>query len=317
VNVHKDAKLTPAGRALLVQRVVERQERRAVVAAAFGISERTVAKWVGRWRAEGVEGLVDRSSRPRRCPHQLRPAQVRHIERLRRQRWTSPWIAHALQLPVSTVVVTVRRLGLNRLRALEPREPVIRYERARPGELVHVDTKRLGRIGVVGHRIHGDRRRRTRGRGWEYLHVCVDDATRLAYSEVLPAETGQSVAGFLRRAAHWFDRLGVRIERVMTDNAWAYGSDVYQATLRTLGAQHRPTRGPTPLARMGKPSASSRRACVNGRTGGRTGRRWGAPMRSRHSCATVTTSGRTPHCSGDRPELVSSNSVNNVLVNNT
>jgi transposase InsO family protein len=246
VNVHKNAKLTPAGRALLVHRVVEQQERRAVVAAAFGISERTVAKWVRRWRGEGVEGLVDRSSRPRRCPHQLRPAQVRQIERLRRQRWTSPWIAHALQLPVSTVVVTVRRLGLNRLRALEPREPVIRYERARPGELVHVDTKRLGRIGVVGHRIHGDRRRRTRGRGWEYLHVCVDDATRLAYSEVLPAETGQSVAGFLRRAASWFDRLGVRIERVMTDNARAYGSHVYQATLRTLGAQHRPTRPYTP-----------------------------------------------------------------------
>jgi len=246
VNVHKNAKLTPAGRALLVRRVVEQGERRVVVAAAFGVSERTVAKWVGRWRVDGPGGLVDRSSRPRRCPHQLPPPRVRQIERLRRRRWSSPWIAQALGLPVSTVVVTLRRLGLNRLRALEPQTPVIRYERARPGELVHVDTKRLGRIVRVGHRIHGDRRRRGRGYGWEYLHVCVDDATRLAYSEVLPAETGSSVAGFLRRAAGWFGTLGVRIERVMTDNAKAYGSHVYQATLRTLGARHRPTRPYTP-----------------------------------------------------------------------
>ena len=246
MNVHKNAKLTPAGRALLVQRVVEQRERRGAVAAALGVSERTVAKWVRRWRVGGAAGLVDRSSRPRRCPHQLARARVRQIERLRRRRWSSPWIARAVGLPVSTVVVTVRRLGLNRLRALEPREPVIRYERARPGELVHVDTKRLVRIGRVGHRIHGDRRRGVRGVGWESLHVGVDDATRLAYSEVLAAETGAAAAGFLRRAATWFAVGGVRLERVMTDNAKAYSSHVYQTTLHALGVRHRPTRPYTP-----------------------------------------------------------------------
>lgn len=246
MNVHKNAKLTPAGRALLVRRVVEQRQRRGAVAAGFGVSERTVAKWVQRWRVGGAAGLVDRSSRPRRCPHQLGRARVRQIERLRRRRWSSPWIARALGLPVSTVVVTLRRLGLNRLRALEPQAPVIRYERARPGELVHVDTKRLVRIGRVGHRIHGDRRRGVRGVGWESVHVCVDDATRLAYGEVLAAETGPAAAGFLGRAAAWFERLGVRIERVMTDNAWAYSSHAYRRALHALGARHRPTRPYTP-----------------------------------------------------------------------
>jgi transposase InsO family protein len=168
---------------------------------------------------------------------------VRRIEQLRRRRWTSPWIAHALGLPVSTVVVTLRRLGLNRLRALEPREPVVRYERARPGELVHVDTKRLARIAGIGHRIHGDRRRRPAvGLGWEHLHVCVDDATRVAYSELLPTERGPQVVGFLERAAAWFARLGIQIERVMTDNALAYRSHAYRAILEGLGARHLRTR---------------------------------------------------------------------------
>ena len=243
MNVHKNAKLTPAGRALLVRRVLVERARRAGVAQAFGVSERTVAKWVSRWRREGPPGLRDRSSRPRRCPHRLAAAQVRRIERLRRRRWTSPWIAHALGLPVSTVVVTLRRLGLNRLRALAPREPVVRYERARPGELVHVDTKRLARIAGIGHRIHGDRQRRpAAGLGWEYLHVCVDDATRVAYTELLAAERGPEVAGFLQRAAAWFERLGIRLERVMTDNAWAYTSQAYRTMLTGLGARHLRTR---------------------------------------------------------------------------
>lgn len=239
MNVHKNAKLTPAGRALLVERVVGQGVRQVAVAAAFGVSERTVAKWVRRWRVEGASGLVDRSSRPRRSPHRLRRAHVRRIERLRRRRWTSPGIAQALGLPVSTVVLTLRRLGLNRLRALEPRPPVVRYERARPGELVHVDTKRLARIAGIGHRIHGDRQRRPGvGRGWETLHVCVDDATRVAYSELLADETGASVAAFLRRAAGWLGQRGIRIERVMTDNARAYTSQAYAAVLRGLQARH-------------------------------------------------------------------------------
>ncbi len=246
MNVHKNAKLAPAGRALLVARVVEGRERRAHVAGAFGVSARTVSKWVRRWQVSGAGGLADRSSRPRRCPHQVPGRTVRRIERLRRRRWTGPAIAQRLGVPVSTVGLTLRRLGLSRLRTLEPRPPVVRYERARPGELVHVDTKKLARIARIGHRIHGDRRRSVEGVGWEHLHVCIDDATRLAYTEILPTEDRGAATGFLERAAAWYARLGVRLERVMTDNAFAYRSHVYQAALARLGARHLRTRPYTP-----------------------------------------------------------------------
>lgn len=241
MNVHKNAKLTPAGRALLVERMM-RGERQAAVARAFGVSDRTARKWRQRWRAEGVGGLLDRSSRPRRCPHQLARRVVRRIERLRRQRWTGPAIAAQLRVPVATVGVVLRRLGLNRLRALEARVPVVRYEKARAGELVHVDTKQLGVIRRISHRIHGDYQRRGRGGGWEHVHILVDDATRLAYTELLPTADGASAAGFLRRAVAWLAGLGVRVERVMTDNALAYRSHVYQGTLHCLGARHLRTR---------------------------------------------------------------------------
>jgi len=241
VNVHKNAKLTPAGRALLVERMV-RGERQGAVARAFGVSRRTAGKWLQRWRAEGVPGMTDRSSRPRRCPRQLGRRVVRRIEQLRRRRWTSPAIAARLGIPLATVGVVLRRLGLNRLRALEPRVPSIRYEKARAGELVHVDTKQLGVIRRISHRIHGDYQRRGRGGGWEHIHVLVDDATRLAYTELLPAADGVSAAGFLRRAVAWLGRLGVRVERVMTDNALAYRSRAYQAALHRLGAGHVRTR---------------------------------------------------------------------------
>jgi len=245
VNVHKNAKLAPAGRALLVQRLVG-GEARGTVARAFGVSERTAGKWLGRWRTEGAGGLVDRSSRPRRCPHQVPTRRVQQIARLRRRRWTGPAIAARVGVPVSTVGLVLRRLGLNRWRALEPRVPVIRYEKQRPGELVHVDAKRLARYARVGHRIHGDRERRSRRVGWEHVHVCVDDATRLAYVEVLPAEDAASAAGFVRRAGRWLAGLGVRIERVMTDNAFAYTSHAYAAAVRALGARHVRTRPYTP-----------------------------------------------------------------------
>jgi transposase InsO family protein len=246
VNVHKNAKITPAGRALLVQRVVA-GGRQAAVAAAFGVSARTVGKWVRRWRVEGMSGLVDRSSRPRRCPHQLRPRQVQRIVVLRRRRWTSPAIAQQLRLPVSTVGLVLRRLRLNRLRLLEPPVVPLRYERARPGELVHLDVKKLGRIERVGHRIHGDRSTRVVGAGWEYVHVCIDDATRVAYCELLPAEDKVWASVFLHRAAAWFQQLGVRrFERVMTDNGSAYRSRLFRNALAQLGARHLRTRPYTP-----------------------------------------------------------------------
>jgi transposase len=201
VNVHKNAKLTPAGRALLVRRLLS-GERQAGVAWAFGVSRRMAGKWLQRWRAEGEQGLTDRSSRPRRCPRQLGRCVVCRIEQLRRQRWTSPAIAARVRVPLATVGEVLRRLGLNRLRALELMVQSSATRR-RAGELGHVDTKWLGVIRRVCHRIHGDYQRRGRGGGWEHVHVLVDDATRLAYTELLPTADIVSAAGFLRRAVAW------------------------------------------------------------------------------------------------------------------
>lgn len=246
MNVHKSARLTPAGRALLVRRVVEEGLSAREVALAMGVSVRTAYKWVSRFRYEGEEGLQDRSSRPLRSPRRLTRSRRRQIEKLRRKRYTSPRIARALQLPISTVVITLRRLGLERLSRLEPPRTVIRYERSRPGELLHMDTKKLGRIARVGHRIHGDRRTRVRGVGWEYLHVCVDDATRLAYTEVLTDEKGESCAAFLLRAAAWYRTLGIEPERVMTDNGSGYVSRAFRGALAQLRVRHLRTRPYTP-----------------------------------------------------------------------
>jgi transposase InsO family protein len=242
MNVHKNARTTPRSREVLVQRV-SAGEKVASVAAGLGLSERRAYVWLARWRAEGVAGLEDRSSRPKRR-RGLYAEQVGAMETLRRQRMSSPAIARALGMPVSTVGAVLRRLGLNRLKALDPVEPVVRYERQKPGELLHIDTKKLGRIEGIGHRITGDRRgQRARGIGWEHLHVAVDDASRLAYTEILPADTGEACAGFLTRAAAWFAHLGVRIERVMTDNAFAYvNSRAYRDALKALGARHITTR---------------------------------------------------------------------------
>lgn len=246
MNVHKHARLTPSGRALLVRRVLEEGQRPAEVARSMGVSTRTVYKWLSRFEHEGEAGLLDRSSRPLHSPHRLRRTLRRRIETLRRRRYTAPRIARELQLPVSTVVVTLRRLGLARLSHLEPPRTVIRYERSRPGELLHIDIKKLGRIVRVGHRIHGDRRQRVKGAGWEYLHVCVDDATRLAYTEILTDEKGASCAGFLTRAAAWYQSLGIRPERVMTDNGAGYCSRAFRAALAQLQARHLKTRPYTP-----------------------------------------------------------------------
>ena len=190
MNIHQNAKTTPRSRAALVQRVQQGAESARDVAEAVGVSERTVRKWVGRYQAAGLAGLVDRSCRPHQSPDALPAALVGWIERLRRQRWTGAQIAQALQLSRATVARRLQGLGLARLRALEPAVPVRRYEWKQPGDLVHLDIKKLGRIGRIGHRITGDRRRRVRGIGWEYVHVAVDDATRLAYVEVLPDEQG-------------------------------------------------------------------------------------------------------------------------------
>jgi len=193
------------------------------VAGAVGVSHATVGKWVVRYRAEGEAGLQDRSSAPRRIPHKTSSRLERRIERLRRKRRTGQAIADALSMAVSTVSAVLRRLGLGRLKALEPKRPAHRYEWPRPGDLVHIDVKPLNRFVRPGHRIEGrGRRPRSRGAGWEYVHVCVDDHSRVAYVEILPNQKGETCAGFLRRAARWLARRGVTIRRVMTDNAKAY-----------------------------------------------------------------------------------------------
>lgn len=196
MNVHKNARTTPFSRGVLVRRIMS-GEAVEDVADDLSISERTVYKWLSRFRSGGEAALQDRSSRPER-QHGVSADTVAAIEGLRRQRLTSPTISRALGVPVSTVTLVLRRLGLNRLKALDPVEPKVRYERQRPGELIHIDTKKLGRINGIGHRVTGDRRgHRARGVGWEHLHVAIDDASRLAYTELLPGDGGEACAGFL------------------------------------------------------------------------------------------------------------------------
>jgi len=246
MNIHKHARMTMHGRALLVERVRSQGWPVAKAAAAAGISLRTTYKWLARYRAGGIASLVDRKPIPGRCPHRLAARTVAEIELLRRRRMAGPAIARQLRLARSTVGAVLRRLGLGRLGALEPRPPVIRYERERPGELIHIDIKKLGRIEGVGHRIHGDRTRRARRIGWEYLHVAIDDASRLAYSELFSDEKKQSACAFLDHARSFFAAHGVGIERVMTDNGSAYRSHMFRDALASAGVVHKRTRPYTP-----------------------------------------------------------------------
>jgi len=250
VNSHKNARLGFTGRVCLVERVLQDHWAGAQAAQAFGVSARTVWKWVARYRAEGRAGLRDRSARPQHSPRRLRPALARRIAALRQRRWSGPKIADQLGLPVSTVGDVLRRLGLGRLPPLTPRPPIVRYERAVPGELLHIDAKKLGRIhpGIIGHRMTGDRatrgpRRRT---GWETLHVAVDDSSRVAYAELLPDETAASAVAFLAHAVAWLAGLGVHVERVMTDNAFCYTQRQYAEAIAALGLRHLRTRPYTP-----------------------------------------------------------------------
>jgi transposase InsO family protein len=212
------------------------------------VSVRTVSKWVARYRGEGAEGLFDRSSAPRRVAKRTAEERVVVIAALRRLRMTGAEIAETLSMPLSTVSTVLTRIGLGPLSRLEPAEPANRYERKRPGELLHIDVKRLGRIGRPGHRVNGDRRTRSRGIGWEYVHVCVDDATRIAYVEVLEDEKATTAAGFLRRAVAYYRARGIRVERVMTDNGSCYRGVVHALACKALGTRHlrtRPYRPPT------------------------------------------------------------------------
>jgi transposase InsO family protein len=246
MDVHQNARSTPRSRAEIVRRVLTGQQPPARVAAAVGLSERTVRKWVARYQAEAEAGLRDRSCRPHHSPTATPPLLVAWVERLRRQRWTGAEIAAAVHLSPSTVARLLRRRGLARLRQLAPAAPIQRYQWAQPGDLVHLDVKKLGRIGRVGHRITGNRRTRVRGIGWEFVHVAVDDASRLAYVEVLGDEGGVTTTKFLWRALAWFRRHGVRVRRLLTDNGNGYVSDRFARLCRSAGLRHRRTRPYTP-----------------------------------------------------------------------
>jgi transposase InsO family protein len=246
VNTHKNARLTYARRVELVRRAALPGANHTQLGREFSVTRQTVGKWVRRAAAEGHAGLQDRSSRPAHSPTRLRRVRRRQIERRRRQRHSSLRIARELQLSVGTVVREQRRLGLNRLSRLDPPQPAQRYEWAAAGDLLHLDIKKLGKIGRVGHRIHGDRRARVRGIGWEAVHVAIDDCTRLAYAEVLADETKEITAGFLTRALRYFAARGIRVTRVMTDNGSAYRSHVFAAVLAAHAVRHLRTRPYTP-----------------------------------------------------------------------
>ena len=247
MNAHKNARTTPFGRAVMVRRVLEEGWSVAAVATTFEVSTRTVRKWLARFCSEGAAGLQNRSSAPHRVANKLAAPWLAMVTRLRRDyRMTGEEIAERLHLARSTVAGHLARLGLGRLAALEPSEPARRYNRARAGELVHLDVKKLARFRRIGHRITGDRRGQSEGAGWEFVHVAVDDASRLAYVEVLPDEKRQSVTGFLVRALRWFRRLGIRVERVMTDNGSGYVSRLFRKACRMLRLRHLRTRPYTP-----------------------------------------------------------------------
>jgi transposase InsO family protein len=247
MNMHKNARLTPRGRERIVELVASGQTPKAV-SAAVGVCSRTVRKWLRRYDSEGIAGLQDRSSRPHRL-HQPTPQSViERIEALRRQRLTGKAIAAEVGVSEATVSRVLRRLGLNRLSALEP-EPVHRYERDNPGELIHLDIKKLGKIGSVGHRITGRRTgvvNRHLGIGWEFVHVCIDDASRIAFSRVMKDERKESGVAFLKAAVAYYASLGVKIERVMTDNGSCYRSRAFGRACKRLGLKHIFTKPYTP-----------------------------------------------------------------------
>ena len=252
MNIHKNARTTPYSRAGIVRRVMVLGETPRAVATALGVSQRTIAKWLARYRAEGEAGLADRSSRPDRMPRATSADAVEQVIALRRLRITGRQIAATLSLSPATVSRVLRKVRLSRMRDLDPPEPVRRYERAHPGELIHIDIKKLGRFDRIGHRITRDRAERstvngrTKGAGWEFVHVCIDDASRIAFSRILPDERKESAVAFLHASVAYYERLGVTVTRVMTDNGSCYRSAAFREACKALGLRHIRTRPYTP-----------------------------------------------------------------------
>ena len=246
MDCHRNARLTFYRREQLARKVLEEECTLKLAAASFGVSAKTTAKWVRRYREAGRAGLPDRSSRPQRMPRQVGFAFVERVLLLRRQRWTGCRIAQATGLSRATVSRILCRNRLSRMRDPEPRPPIQRYEHKAPGDLLHLDIKKLGRFSAPGARAHGDLSRRTRGLGWDYVHVAIDDHSRVAFSAIHPNERGASAVAFLRAAVAHYARLGIGVHRVLTDNGPAYHSRIFARACTELGLKHRFTRPCTP-----------------------------------------------------------------------
>ena len=245
MNMHDNARLTPKGRGILIERL-ERGERVQDVAGAMGVSTRTVYKWKRRFLEHGLAGLRDRSSRPVRSPSRISAKLEAKVVQLRRERRIMDRIAQETGISRATVGRILKRHGLNRWRDLEPADPVVRYERDRPGDLIHIDIKKLGKFSQTGHRITHDRTVKSRGAGWEFVHVCIDDHSRLGFSRVLASERKEDAVAFLKAAVLWYRKLGIRVERVMTDNGSCYRSKAFNKTCKALGLRHIYTKPYTP-----------------------------------------------------------------------
>jgi transposase InsO family protein/transposase len=321
MKVHANAPLGPKGRRTMVLRVLEHGWSRAEAAAAAGVSERTCSKWLKRYLAAGEAGLLDRSSAPKSIPHRTPDELVEAIVLLRRLRMTAAEIAFCLTLALSTVSAVLLRVGLGKLSRLEPPEPPNRYERRHAGELLHVDVKKLGRIERgAGHRVTGRRHykqtrtdadgHRRKTTGWEFVHVCVDDATRLAYVEVLADEKATTAVGFLKRAIAFYARHGITVQRVMSDNGACYRSTIHAFACRALGIRHLRTRPYRPRTN-GKAERFIRTLLA--------GWAYGAIYRNSHERAAAldgwlrTYNHRRPHGSlGHKPPITRLNELNNL-----
>ncbi len=247
MNNHKNARLTVHGRLLLVRRITEDGLRPTEAAQAMGVSTRTAYKWLNRYLDEGEAGLQNRSSRPRSCPHSTPGKLARRVIKLRRLRQTYRQIALAVGVSPSTVARILIRAGLNRLSHLEPARPDNRYEHAAPGDLLHLDIKKLGRFKRPGHRVTGTRVDcRNRGAGWDYVHVAIDDHSRIAFGSIHPDETSASACEALVKAVRYYKGLGIQFRRVLTDNGAAYKSKRFNRLCRRLGLVHRRTRPYSP-----------------------------------------------------------------------
>jgi transposase InsO family protein len=246
MNIHKNARLTFARRLEMVHDVLERGLTLTATATAHGVSVPTVRKWSGRYVVQGAVGLRDRSSRPAMSPRAIAPEVANRIAELRRRRLTQARIARSLSVSASTVSRVLARAGLSRLADLEPSEPLVRYEHAHPGDLLHIDTKKLGRIERMGHRITGNPRDNTNGAGWEFLFVAVDDHARLGFTQMKPNERRSCAIAFLHASVRYFMRVGVKIRRVLTDNGSAFRSKRFAAACRRLRIKHKFTRAYRP-----------------------------------------------------------------------